>query len=211
MDVSEMISDLGDHGFTDTDEDTKLRVLQDAIWEIDGLRPWPYLETSVDLTFGGSSPLATNFPADFRAALKLKNTASGVLLEPADAADVEEMSGAQLSQVATPLVYYPEAEQIRLWPVPPSGTTVRMRYLRVSPEITAATLESALLLPKRHHRLIVLGALVRLYDMEDDVELGQRFQQHFDVRLERMVEDLFRKQYDRADYVRVHDPDSWNY
>lgn len=210
MDVSEMITDLGDHGFTDASTTTKLRVLQDAIWEIEGLRPWPFLETSTNLSFDGSSGLATNFPANFRSALLLKNADSGLRLEPVDQTDLEDHVGTQLTKVGAPVYYYPEAERLKLWPVPPSGTTVRMRYLRFSDEIEQATLESAILIPKRHHRVIVLGALIRLYDMEDDPELAARFQSHYESRLERMVEDLFRKQYDRSEYVRVTDPDSWD-
>lgn len=211
MDVSEMITDLGDHGFTDASTNTKVRVLQDAIWEIESLRPWPFLETSINLTFDGTSGLATNFPSNFRAALLLKNAASGLRLEPVDQTDLEDLAGTQIAKVAAPVLYYPEAEKLKLWPVPPNGTTVRMRYLRVSDKIASGTLESAILIPARHHRLIVLGALVRLYDMEDDPELAARFQSHYEARLERMVEDLFRKQYDRPEYVRVTDPDSWDY
>lgn len=212
VDVSEMITDLGDHGFTDTSTLTKVRVLQDAIWEIEGMRPWPFLEISVDLTYDGTSGLATNFPADFRSAMLLKNATSGVRLEPLEAGDVEDLAGTQLtSLVSVPRYYYPEAEKLKLWPVPTSGTTIRMRYLQWSDEITSGSLESAILIPVRHHRVIVLGALVRLYDMEDDPELAARFQHHYETRLERMVEDIFRKQYDRPEFVRVYDPDSWDY
>lgn len=212
MDVAEMISDLGDHGFEDTDQDTKVRMLQDAIWDIEGRRPWPFLEQSIDLTFDGTSGLAGNFPANFRTVLKMTNAASGIAINPVHVADVEEYAGAQLlTQVAPPQVYYAEGEQMKLWPVPPAGTVVRMRFLRYSPAIVANSAASAILIPVRHHRAIVLGALVRLYDMEDDVELSQRFQGHYEERVERMVEDIFRKQLDRPDHIRVTDPDSWHY
>lgn len=212
MDVSEMITDLGDHGFTDTGSLSKVRMLQDTIWEIEGLRPWPFLETSIDLTFDGSSGLATNFPSDFRSALMLKVVSSGSRLTPMDQTEVEDIAGTQLtSRVGAPVYYYPEGEQLKLWPVPSSGATVRMRYLRSSAEISSSSVEADILIPARHHRVIVLGALVRLYDMEDDPELSSRFQGHFEKRLERMVEDVFRKQYDRSEYIRVNDPDSWDY
>jgi hypothetical protein len=207
-----MLSDLGDHGFTDSSTSTKVRMLQDTIWEIEGLRPWPFLETSIDLTFDGTSGLATNFPSNFRSASKLKNAVSGLIMEPLDQSDIEEITGTALtSSVGAPRYYYPEGEQLKLWPVPASGTTVRMRYLRWSDAIASDTEESAILIPVRHHRVIVLGALIRLYDMEDDPELASRFQGHYESRLDRMLEDVFRKQYDRPEYVRVLDPDSWDY
>lgn len=210
MDVAEMLTILGDHGFTDTGTQTKVDALQDAIWEIEGMRPWPFLDTSITLTFSGSSGLATNFPADFKTARKLKDVQRKVALDPLDEADLED-AGLDLSLVGVPRVYYPVADQLYVWPIPPSSTTVRMRYLQQSDEITSSSVESAILLPKRYHRIIVIGALVRLYDMEDDPELAARFEGHFEKRVERMVDDLFRKQLDRPDFVRVNDPDSWDY
>lgn len=212
MDVAEMVTDLGDHGFTDTGTETKVRVLQDTIWEIEALRPWPFLETSTTLDFDGSSAVATNLPTDIRAVLKVVSTASGIDLDPTTVPDLEEFAGASLTTVGAPLAYYFEGEELRLWPVPPAGTgSIRLRYLRTSAEITSGSVEADILIPKRHHRAIVLGALIRLYDMEDDPELADRFQGHYEARIERMVEDLFRKQYDRPDFIRVQDPDSWDY
>lgn len=210
MDVSEMLTDLGDHGFTDTSTTTKVRMLQDTIWEMEGLRPWPFLETNVTLAFSGSSGLATNFPAEFKTALKLKDVQRNAALDPVSEADLED-AGYDLSLVGTPRVYYPVGDKLHLWPIPPASTTVRMRYLRSSTAITSGTVSASILIPTRHHRTIVLGALVRLYDMEDDPELAARFQLHYEQRLDRMVDDLFRKQLDRPDFVRVNDPDAWDY
>lgn len=211
MDVSEMISDLGDYGFTDSSTATKVRALQKAIRRIERARPWPFLRTKIDLTFDGSSGLATNFPANFRAAISLKNTASGKRLEPLDERDIEDIVGTQLTRVGAPLYYYDEGEKLLVWPVPPSGTTIRMRYYRQSDAITSSTTEAGILIPARYHDVIVAGALVILYDMEDDPELAARQQSHYQEALAEMVEDLFRKQYDRPEFVRVTDPDSWDY
>lgn len=211
MDVAEIISDLNDHGFTDAATTSKVRVIQDVIWEIEAIRPWPFLETKTDLSFDGTSGLASNWPTDFRAALKLKNKATGRLLEPVRQDALEEMVGVDLAKVAAPVVYYTEAEKAYLWPVPSNGTSVRMRYLRYSAAISDTSPETAILIPKRHHRVIVLGALIRLYDMEDDPELAARFEGHYENRLQKMAEDLFLKQYDRPDYVSVIDLDLWDY
>lgn len=211
MDVAEMITDLGDHGFTDTGTLTKVRVLQDAIWEIEGMRPWPFLESSATLNFDGTSGLATDWPTQFRAGLKLQVIGTGVMLHPIRLDELDAAVGTQLAKVAAPRVYYPEGEQLKLWPVPPNGTQVRLRYLKWTPAITSGSPATAIALPARHHRAIVLGALIRLYDMEDDPELAARFQSHYETRLEAMVEDLFRKQYDRPEIVHVEDPDSWDY
>lgn len=210
MDVSEMLTDLGDHGFTDTGTATKVRVLQDTIWEIEGVRPWPFLEASVTLTFSGSSGLASNFPAAFKTALKLKDVQNNRTLDPTGESDLED-AGFDLTTTGVPRVYYPSGDDLYVWPIPPASTTVRMRYLKSSTAISSSSVAADILLPARHHRLIVLGALVRLYDMEDDPELAARFEGHYERRLERMVDDLFRKQLDRPDFIRVQDPDAWDY
>lgn len=205
-----MIDDLGDHGFTDTSTTTKVRVLQDTIWEIEAARPWPFLETEITLTFAGGSGLASNFPSDFKSALQLKDVATNKVLVPLDESDLEK-NGYDLSLAGTARVYYPVADQLKVWPLPTSSDTIRMRYIQESTAITSSSVEADILIPARHHRLIVLGALVRLYDMEDDPELAVRFQQHYENRLVRIADELFRKQYDRPDYVRVDDADSWDY
>lgn len=211
MDVSEMISDLGDHGFTDSSTDTKVRMLQDAIWDIEGRRDWPFLEASLNLTFDGSDEVPTNWPADFKSVLVLKDKIVGGLLEPIDLTTLEELTGTNPGLKGAPRFYYTEGGVVRLWPAAPATYSVRLRYLRFSAEITSSTMESAILIPARHHRAIVLGALVRLYDMEDDPELAARFETHYEARIERMVNDIYRWQYDRSEYVEVTDPDSWDY
>lgn len=210
MDVSEMIDDLGDHGFTDTSTVTKVRVLQDAIWEIEAMRPWPFLETEITLTFAGGSNSASNFPSNFKSALLLKDVGTNTALTPLEESDLER-NGYDLASDGTPRVYYPSANVLKFWPQPAASDTVRMRYLKSSPEITSSSVEADILIPARHQRVIVLGALVRLYDMEDDPELAVRFQQHFENRMARLVEDVFRKQWDRPDYIRVDDADYWDY
>lgn len=212
MDVQDMIDDLGDHGFTDTSTITKVRVLQDALWEIESMRPWPWLETEITLTFDGSSPTPTNMPANFRAALQLKDVDTNTALIPLDEQDLEKNGVDLTKQGVAPRIYYPVGvDSLKVWPIPTASMTVRMRYLKVSAALTSGTLEASIDMPPRHHRLIVLGALVRLYDMEDDPELAQRFQGHYETRLARMVEDIFQRQYDRPDYIRVDDWDSWDY
>ena len=210
MDVSDMIDDLGDHGFTDTSTATKVRILQDTIWEIESLRPWPFLDTEITLTFAGSSASASNFPSNFKAALQLKDVATNTVLVPIDESDLER-NGYDLTQNGTPRVYYPSASVLKVWPRPTASDTIRMRYIRSSAAINSSSVEADILIPARHHRLIVLGALVRLYDMEDDPELAARFQGHYEMRLQRIVDEIFRKQYDRPDFIRVDDADSWDY
>lgn len=210
--VAALLDALGDYGFTDSATDEKVRAIQGAIWAIERKRPWPFLEASLDLDFSGSSGLATNMSTQVRSVLKMRHRATGQRILPKRLDDFEEelSSTASESQVGTPHLYYVDAGQVKLWPIPPAGAgSVRMRYLRWSEAITDASPESAILIPPRHFEVILFGAIVRLMDKEDDSEIAVRFEQQFDLGVQEMVEDTFRSQWDEPDFVHVLDPNDY--
>jgi len=57
------------------------------------------------------------------------------------------------------------------------------------------------LLPSRHHKAIVYGALSKLYVMQDDIELGAYFSQLMENRIQTMTDDVMHRQFDRPDYI----------
>lgn len=211
-----MISALGDHGFADMTTTTKVREIQNAIWQIEATHQWPFLETVLNLNFDGVSPVPTNLPAagTWRASLRMKDLSTGRRIVFNRLDDFEDQVGANHTETGTPQLYYFEANQLKLWRVPPSGTgTVKWTYTRVSPKISESTLESAILIPRAHHELIVVKALAKLYRMEDDLELAQYFEAGPGGALElqqRMQDDLFRQQLDQPDFIRVIDADDFD-
>lgn len=210
--VAEMLTELSDHGFTDTSTARKLAALQDTIWDIESREPWEWLGQTIDLTFSGSSGTASNQPTDFRAALNLHDVTNGLRLKRLRLDEFQNMMGASADYTTpgNPQFYYVEAGLPVVYPIPPSSTVVRMKYVRVSVAISDTgpqSLAAAILLPPRHHRTVVLGALTQLYDMEDDPELAVRFEQRYEQRIASMKADLQKQQYDRAETILVTDPD----
>lgn len=210
-----MLTELGDHGFADTGTTRKLAVLQDTIYDIESREPWAFLEQSIDLAFSGSSGVATNVPSDFRSALSAKDLVTGYRIQWIPLTRFSNLMGpaGDYNLSGGPQYYYVEAGVPKFWPIPPATTTVRLKYHRLSPPISdtgSASLESYILLPPRHHRLIVLGALQRLYDMEDDTELAARFEGQYEARMQRMKADLQKQQYDRPDTIEVVNDDDWD-
>ncbi len=199
-DVAAMLDEIDDHGFTDTDSIRKLAMLNDAMYDAASRDSWPHLEETLTLTFSGSSAVPSNLPADFERPVSLVRTDDRIKLTPVRY-EVIDGWNADLTQAGTPLYYYLLADQINLYPVPGASQTVRMRYIKTPAALTASTLEAAIDWPVRHQRLIVLGALQRLYDMEDDPELAVRFQQQFEQRLQLMAGDTFSRQLDRPDVI----------
>lgn len=214
MDMPAILSDLNDHGFSDTTTTRKVAVVQDTIWQFEGLRPWPFLEKVKYLDSSAASNTFSDFPSDFRATVRLKDLTLGRRLQPYRAEDVEDMTGTQHAKAGDPELYFFEENNLKVWPVPTTAATDRFKlvYVRWSDAVTDTSAESAILLPKYFHRgIIVNGALSRLYDMEDDTELATRFEQKQQGAIAQAVEALWQRQYDRPDFVKVADPDSWDY
>ena len=208
MDVSEILSELVDHGFEDTSTERKLAKINDAMWDIESREPWPFLEKSVALNFDGTSPTPTNMPTDFKTALWLYDTINGVTIWPERLSTIRDRYGNNIGLVGEPASYYFVAGQIRLYPVPSASTgRFQLDYIATQPELDENDVSADILLPARHHQAIVLGALFRLYKMEDDPENGNMFQIDFENRIQQMHEDLFRRQYQRSDRIFVVDED----
>jgi len=208
MDVSEILSELVDHGFEDTSTERKMAKINDAVWDIESREPWPFLEKTLALNFDGASPTPTNMPTDFKTTLWIYDNTNGVTIWPERLSTIRDRYGNQITQVSDPASYYFIAGQIRLYPVPPSSAgRFQLDYIATQPELTENSLQASILLPTRHHQVIVLGALWRLYKMEDDPENGNMFQTDYENKIQQMHEDLFRRQYQRSDQIFVVDED----
>lgn len=210
-----MISELDDHGFADVSDVRKLAVIQDTIWQIEGIKPWPFLVTTWQLNFDGTNPFPSNWSSltpPFRASLRMRDMTTGARLGAVRVEEADDRIGTNTINAADPMFYYFVGTQLNVWPIPPAGRVVQLRGTQWSQPINDGTLESQILIPKYFHRgLIVNGALQRLYAMEDDTELAPVFQSYQSAAMDLATEVLFTQQYDRGDHVRVTDPDSWTF
>ncbi len=198
MKVQDMILELDDNGFEDTGIVRQLGMLQDTIWEIEDLEPWPFLEDSTVLDADGTDVLAA--PADFRAVLSLKDRKTGQRLTPIRPEDLEEAVGTQDTESGDPRFYWFLASEIHVWPIPKASTgRYNLRYIRKSDPIIQSSVETDILLPREDHRVIVVGTLAKLYTMEDDPEQAVAFKNEYDERLVKM----------RGTYVEM-DPSQWD-
>lgn len=204
MDVASMLSELDDHGFEDTLTSRKVEILNDTISDVCSRMPWPFLETTnAALTVDQSTGQVTS-PTDIKQVLVLVDTTTGTSLSPERMDVMTKAYSTQLAQGGNPYLYYFIGGQLYVYPIP-SAPTLTLRYLKVHPTVDQSTTEAGILLPPRHHRVLVLGTLFKLYTMEDDTELAPVFQQQYEDRIARMTEDLMRMQYDRPDRIYVTD------
>lgn len=208
--VQEIIDEMADYGFEDTSTTRKVQAINNTVWDICSREPWPFLEKELNLNFNGSSPTPTNVPSDLRAVLKITNVADYTRLSPVRLDDLEDNYASQLTTVGTPLVYYFLAGALKLVPIPSTGNaTYRMKYLKWPAALVQADVEATISVPARHHEAVSLGTLIRLYDMEDDTEMAQRFEQKYERKLALMREDLWKQHYDGPDFI--HQVEDYDY
>lgn len=201
MTVQNMIDELEDHGFADTATARKVAVINDTLWDIESRHPWPFLETentAFTLTAGSATP---SLPSDFSKMLSFTIPSEEVVMLPERLDTITKMIAGHESDQGVPGIYYFVGNTLKIWKVPQTTYTASIRYLKSQPEVDENDVASAVLLPARHHRVVVLGALYKLYAMEDDPELAIAFKQQYEERIELMAEDLFKRQYDRTDRI----------
>jgi len=204
--VASMLSEIDDHGFSDTSTPRKLSFMQEAIWDVEGREPWPFIEAApVNLTFSGSSGIPTNMPTNFRAVTSLRDTTTGLFLGWIRDDEFEQRIGTAETETGSPSLYYFSANALNLWPVPTSSTTVKMKYLKWSDEITQDTVEADILIPKRFHQIIVWGTLWKLYEMEDDPDTAERYLGHYERGIQQMRAAVWQRQTTRPDSIQMVD------
>lgn len=208
--VTDMIAEMDDHGFGDTTTIRKVSLLNATVSNLCAIEPWPFLEKTIQLSFDGTSGKASNFPADFRAQLTLTDPSTGRTINHERADVLRKRYASQWGLVDSPLYFYKETGIIRAYPLPTSGYKLDSLYLCVHPVLTSGSLETDILLPPRHHRVLVAGTLYKLYTLEDDPELGQVFKQEYKDNIADMREDLVQQQYDRPDRIWVTDDDDYD-
>lgn len=200
--VQDLINEFNDHGFTDTSVTRKVALINDTLWDICSREPWPFLEDNTLLEFDGSSPFPTNQPGDFRAVLDLVRSDNGVPLDPMRRDVLRRRFGPTImAQNGDPVAYYFLGGKLGVFYVPGASATLDLDYLRKHPVLTESSVETDILLPREHHRAISLGTLYKLYDMDDDYDIGQSYQQQYEGRILTMRNELWTPQFDRPDRI----------
>lgn len=197
--LQDMLSELADHGFQDESQTRLIGMLNDAYFDVCSRLPWPFLEkrnTSVTTTNGNPS---ISMPADFAQVLSLTYPSATGVVQWTRLDDFQKRYVGQENQAGQPVLYYMIGGQINLWPVPDQAYTLILNYLSFPSAMKAAA--DTPIFPARHHRVVVLGAAVRLYAMEDDLASAQAFDNWYEQRIATMQRDLYDQQYDRPDMV----------
>jgi hypothetical protein len=216
MNVSDMMSELTDAGYGDVSTTRQVSYINDTLWDITFREKWPFREKTLSLTFDGVSPTPTNWPTDFSQAVWVFDTSLGDAIWPERVETIRDRYASNM--VATGVnnlvfSYYFVNKTIFFYPIPTADATGRYQidYIAKQNELTSASLEADILLPKEFHRAVVAGTLYRLAMLFDDVDIAPMYQAEYENKITQMREELLRRQYQRPDQIFVTDEsDEWD-
>jgi hypothetical protein len=212
--LDEMFDEMDLYGFDDFEDAQKLTLLNEAYFDLVTREPWPFMEKLLpslvvpvgteritNNTFSGS-------PTDVGSVLSFVDLTNDTVMVP-ERFDVIEKMYRVNDLSSTPINYYFVGDELYVYPVTKGATTYRLAYIRV-PE-AAETTSDTFLIPSRHHSIIVYGALVKAFLVNDDPQAAV-FQNMFESRYQQMRNDVWMNQYDRPDRIHVlSDGYDWNY
>ena len=209
MTPADILSELDDHGFADTSTTRKMSVLNDTIADVCSREPWPFLEKEITLTFDGTNAYPSNLPTDFSKVLGIQDLLLGRPIRFERWEVIRKKFGSNVTQqnLGDAMYYYFVKGQPRIYPTPAASSSMQLEYVCWHPTIQQSDPETAILLPPRHHRVLTLGSLYKLYSLEDDPELASAFEAEYEHRISIMREDLIRVQYDSPDHIYMSDID----
>ena len=228
MTLDEMYAEMELYGFDDLEDSQKLMLLNEAYFDIVTREPWPFLEKTANITVSDGVTRITNNSlvspqiTDLNSVLSFTDTSHNVILIP-ERADVIEKNYKINNLNVYPERYYFSREanttpnndlDLFVYPAVQGSTSYRLYYTVIPTGVTDTgndTDSNTFLIPKRHHSIIVYGALVKAFLVNDDPQAAM-FQNMFESRYQQMRNDVWMKQYDRTDRIHVMtDNYDWNY
>lgn len=198
--VADIISELDDHGFQDDTTARKMVAINDTVADVCSREAWPFMEATAAVTISTDTP---TLPADFRASLALVIPSQGVVMVPErlDTVTKTYLVNNPNNSTGLPFLYYFIGNTMKVYPAPDVSYTGTLMYVRNHPTLLSTDVEAAILIPVRHHRVITLGALAKLFAMEDDPDQSMYFAKQYEDRLVMMENDSWKRQYDLPDRV----------
>jgi hypothetical protein len=198
MMVSEMLSEVRDHGFDDLTDSRILSFLNDTYWDICSREAWPFLEATATATVDSTGKVTA--PTNIDKVLSINDTGQGRNLQPMRLDAFTDTYSANLTRTGDPFAYFFIGGDLYVYPISTSNS-LTIRYIRRPAALTVAP-DSEPILPTQHHRVVVLGSLVKCYMMEDDFENASMFTNAYEKRIFDMRNHLWFQQYDRTDTIQ---------
>lgn len=214
MNVSDILDELDDHGFTDASTARKLAVINQTLHDVCNARPWPFMEKEVTLTFNGTDPTPAGSgatPSDFHAVTAMFNDTLGGKEVSFMRRDNFLRRHVGDTSTGIPTYFYFIGTTLNFWPIPTSDQTVVMTYIARHSDLTETSLEADIRIPREYHRgLLVNGAVYKLDAMEDDTDISAWFQVEYNNTMAKMEDWCTRQQWQNVQIIQPVDADDLN-
>jgi len=213
--LDELYDQMELYGFEDFEDGQKLTLLNEAYFDIVTREPWPFLEDTVSFVAPSGATKITNAgfigsPTDVNSVLSFTDLKNNVVMLPVRGDDIEK-NYRVVSINSFPDKYYFVGEEVFVYPEVRGDTQYRLYYIKTPVAADEDTDTAAWLLPERHHSIVLYGALVKAFLVNDDPQ-ATMFQNMFESRYQQMRNDLWMQQYDRTERIHVMtDSYDWNY
>ena len=214
MTLDDMYTEMELYGFDDLDDDQKLLLLNEAYFDIATREPWPFLEAVAPITVPPAqsqitnNTLVTGNVTNLNSVLSFIDTTNSITMTP-ERGDVIEKEYVVAAYTGTPTKYYFVGDELLVYP--PTDSVINYRLYYTKTPVAATTTSDTFLIPARHHSIIVYGALIKAFLVNDDPQAAI-FQNMFESRYQQMRADVWMNQYDRPDYIGViTDSYDWSY
>lgn len=173
MTGQDMVDEMRDHEFDDLTNIRLLSLLNENYQDVCSRYLWPFLQATTTLTVDANGAM-TVWPTDLahiKSIYQTDDTTHTNLLDNDDN------------------FYLPLGNQPILTPSF-NGVAMTMVYYKTPADITLVT---SPVFPSRHHVVVVFGGLARAYYMNDDLAIGQTFEQRYERRIQTMASDLLKR------------------
>jgi hypothetical protein len=232
MTLDEMYDEMDLYGFEDFEEAQKLLLLNEAYFDIVTREPWPFLEKVVEFivpngtsqitsgssfrvvnstnTLNNSAGVGTYTEHSVNTVLSFLDVSNDIVMVP-ERADVIEKNYRVANDTSTPNKYYFVGDDMFVYPAINGSPTMRLYFLQLPVAATDTSGTGAWLIPSRHHSIVLYGALVKAFLVNDDPQASV-FQNLFEQRYQQMRADVWMNQYDRTDRIyTLTDSYDWSY
>lgn len=208
MTVDDIIAELDDSGFSDYSTARKLLFVNRAYHDICTREPWPFLEkeqTGINIASGDKE---LTLPSDWSKTLKLRffedgSTEQGWTLWKERLDWIRETY--PVDQSGRPVFYYFRNNKLFFFPKADRAYDAIHEYVQKTTDLASGGAESTILIPPRHHEILLLGALYRCYLQDQDPAMLNEIRNLYTQKYLEMRADLWLRDFE-ADRIYDIDP-----
>lgn len=201
MDFETLIDEVQARGYDYLSDERVGRYLNQSLFELCALMPWPFLETNATGTTAAGVAIT-----DVRHILSVTDTTNKRSLAPVDQRNLRRIDP-DLSEVGDACAWYLLDTTVKTWPTPASAAALRVEYVKAPAELVATSDEPVV--PEEWQDIIVDGAVCKAAKDNDGYGALQQIRAEWQRQVDVMVQALMNRALDRPMHVFMSEPKNY--